>query len=68
VNPAEYEIMAAVEGSHWWYSGMRAISGALLDPILPLGGHLHVLDAGCCCARLPRSNTTAPTSSSRGAC
>jgi SAM-dependent methyltransferase len=44
---SEYEVMAAVEGQHWWYGGMRAISAALLDPIYAGRGGLRILDAGC---------------------
>ena len=43
----EYEVMAAVEDRHWWYSGMRAISAAWLDTALPARRNLTVLDAGC---------------------
>src|SRR5689334_22229067 len=44
---AEYLMMAAVEGYHWWYGGMRAITASMLDSVY-LGRHdLHMLDAGC---------------------
>jgi SAM-dependent methyltransferase len=46
MNLSEYDVMAAVERSHWWYGGMRAISAALLDPACARGG-LRILDAGC---------------------
>src|SRR3954462_2444608 len=39
--------MAAVEDRHWWYSGMRAISAAWLDAVVPVGADYRVLDAGC---------------------
>ena len=44
---AEYEVMAAVEDRHWWYSGMRAISAAWLDSAFGDRRDLHILDAGC---------------------
>lgn len=44
---AEYEVMAAVEGRHWWYGGMRAIAAALLDEVYAGRHDLRVLDAGC---------------------
>lgn len=43
---AEYEVMAAVEDRHWWYGGMRAITAALLEPVVG-GRDLRILDAGC---------------------
>ena len=39
--------MAAVELRHWWYSGMRAISAAMLNPLYAGRQDLRVLDAGC---------------------
>lgn len=47
MNLEEYERMYAVEESQWWYVGMRAISGALLDGALPSGSRARILDAGC---------------------
>ena len=44
---AEYLVMAAVEGSHWWYGGMRAITASMLDRAYAGRCDLHVLDAGC---------------------
>jgi SAM-dependent methyltransferase len=44
---SEYETMAAVEDRHWWYSGMRAISAALLDSVYAGRRDLRILDAGC---------------------
>jgi len=38
--------MYAAEERQWWYAGMRSISLALLDRVLPRGG-LRLLDAGC---------------------
>ncbi|MBK9945469.1 MAG: class I SAM-dependent methyltransferase [Kouleothrix sp.] len=43
----EYAVMAAVEGRHWWYGGMRAIAAALLDEVYAGRRDLQVLDAGC---------------------
>lgn len=39
--------MAAVEASHWWYGGMRAIAAALLDEVYAGRRDLRILDAGC---------------------
>lgn len=43
----EYEVMAAVEGEHWWYRGMRALSAAWLDGVYGGRTDLEILDAGC---------------------
>lgn len=43
----EYEVMAAVEGEHWWYRGMRALSAAWLDQVYRGRSDLQILDAGC---------------------
>ena len=46
MEPSEYESIARLEGTHWWYVGMRRISAALLA-----GANLRadavILDAGC---------------------
>jgi SAM-dependent methyltransferase len=50
VNSAEYRRMYEAEEAQWWYSGMRALSRALLEaPLRGLeNGHgSTVLDAGC---------------------
>jgi ubiquinone/menaquinone biosynthesis C-methylase UbiE len=47
LDPEEYEIMYGVEGSHWLYSGMRAITERLLDRCCPPASRLKILDAGC---------------------
>lgn len=39
--------MAAVEGTHWWYRGMREIFFAMLAPYLAGRGPLRILDIGC---------------------
>jgi SAM-dependent methyltransferase len=44
---AEYQVMAAVEGNHWWYGGMRAISASMLDLAYAGRRDLQILDAGC---------------------
>jgi SAM-dependent methyltransferase len=48
MNPAEYELMAALETDHWWYRGLRDILARILTNrrfALPHGS--QVLDAGC---------------------
>ncbi len=49
MNEPEYQRMYEAEESHWWYSGMRRISLALLDGVLPTsaGAPFRILDAGC---------------------
>ena len=47
VEKHEYSTMAAVEATHWWYGGMRAISAALLDAVYAGRTDLRILDAGC---------------------
>jgi SAM-dependent methyltransferase len=44
---SEYVTMAAVEASHWWYGGMRAIAASLLDEVYRGRRDLRILDAGC---------------------
>lgn len=43
----EYEVSAAVEDRHWWYSGMRALAVAVLDEVYAERRGLTILDAGC---------------------
>jgi SAM-dependent methyltransferase len=43
----EYEVLAAVEETHWWHSGMRAITAAILNPLYGTRSDLRILDAGC---------------------
>lgn len=43
----EYEILAAVEASHWWHQGMRATTAAFLDRFYGARHNLRILDAGC---------------------
>jgi SAM-dependent methyltransferase len=47
MNPDEYTIMVQEEERHWWYLGMADISLSLLSAAYPVGGNLHILDAGC---------------------
>lgn len=42
----DYEDLYKLEESFWWFAGMREITAALLDPILPVGDRM-ILDAGC---------------------
>ena len=39
--------MYALEESLWWFTGMREVTRALLDPFCPPGRARDVLDAGC---------------------
>ena len=47
MEQVEYLVMAAVEGNHWWYGGMRAISASMLDIAYAGRRDLQILDAGC---------------------
>ena len=48
MNPGEYEAMARVEQTHWWYRGLRdAVARTLEHPDLGLPPRPRVLDAGC---------------------
>jgi SAM-dependent methyltransferase len=47
VKPEEYEILYREEGRHWWYGGMQAITGALLNRWYRPGAGLRILDGGC---------------------
>jgi SAM-dependent methyltransferase len=47
MDPREYELMYAVEDSHWWYRGMAAITCAFLDRWYKKNGAIRILDAGC---------------------
>jgi SAM-dependent methyltransferase len=42
----EYGRMYALEETHWWYSGMRAITASVVKPFLN-GQRRRILDAGC---------------------
>jgi SAM-dependent methyltransferase len=46
----DYEYLYRLEEEFWWFVGMREITAALLDPLLPplgCGGDRAILDAGC---------------------
>ena len=43
----EYRAMFELEDHLWWYRGMRAVTSSILDPYLPEGPDLRVLDVGC---------------------
>lgn len=40
-------MMFRAEDHHWWYSGMRAITTAVLDRYVGRGHAMSILDAGC---------------------
>jgi SAM-dependent methyltransferase len=46
MEPSEYENIARLEATHWWYAGMRSIARRLLQT-LPLPRDARILDAGC---------------------
>ncbi|MBI2480780.1 MAG: class I SAM-dependent methyltransferase [Planctomycetia bacterium] len=48
MNPAEYETMARVEATHWWYCGLRdIIVKTLRQRRFAIPPNANVLDAGC---------------------
>jgi len=48
MNPAEYDRMAALEETHWWYVAVRDLFTRLLErPRFALPDRPRVLDAGC---------------------
>ncbi|HYX30915.1 MAG TPA: class I SAM-dependent methyltransferase [Pyrinomonadaceae bacterium] len=47
MQPQDYAYLYELEDSFWWFAGMRAITSALLDPIVAERGELRILDAGC---------------------
>jgi ubiquinone/menaquinone biosynthesis C-methylase UbiE len=47
VNPAEFDRMFAVEETHWWYRGRRALVRAALDRYAPRNRPLQILDVAC---------------------
>jgi SAM-dependent methyltransferase len=53
MEPGEYDNIAAVEATHWWYVGMRDIAAGLLAQVYPApaAGQAaptrDILDAGC---------------------
>ena len=46
MQPQDYAYLYELEENYWWFVGMREITQALLDPILP-NRPARVLDAGC---------------------
>ncbi|MCI0523889.1 MAG: methyltransferase domain-containing protein [Acidobacteria bacterium] len=42
----DYEYLYRLEEDYWWFPGMREITAALLDPLLPPRDRV-ILDAGC---------------------
>lgn len=42
----DYEHLYRLEETFWWFAGMRALTAALLDPLLPPRDRA-ILDAGC---------------------
>jgi len=47
MQPDEYHNLAALERTHWWYTGMAAIAADWLRRLPRKPGHARVLDAGC---------------------
>jgi hypothetical protein len=48
MSPAEIELMASVEGEHWWYRGLRdALGQTLQGPRAGIPSRARILDAGC---------------------
>ena len=43
----DYTDLYALEDNFWWFSGMREVTTALLDPFCPPDHDRFVLDAGC---------------------
>lgn len=47
MKPSEYKAVFAAEDSHWWYTGMRALTEQLLQSLYSERRDLWILDAGC---------------------
>ena len=43
----DYADLYALEESLWWFTGMREVTRAVLDPLCPPGRRRDILDAGC---------------------
>jgi ubiquinone/menaquinone biosynthesis C-methylase UbiE len=43
----DYESLYALEATLWWFVGMREVTAALIDPIVPQPRDWKILDAGC---------------------
>ena len=46
MTPEELHNIFRTEQQFWWYAGMREITRAVLEPVMPRGLHVG-LDAGC---------------------
>ncbi len=47
MNTAEFDRMFAIEETHWWYKGRRALVKAALDRYAPARRPLKILDLAC---------------------
>lgn len=47
MEPHEYDLIYKVEGFHWWYRGMTAITKILIRQQVKPNGQVRILDAGC---------------------
>lgn len=47
MNPAEFDRMFAIEETHWWYKGRRALVRHALDTYAPDRRPLEILDVAC---------------------
>jgi len=47
MNKKEFETIKSLEGSHWWYVGMKKIWTSLLKEIVPKNRLDNILDIGC---------------------
>ena len=43
----QYDLLAKLEDSHWWFQGRRRILCALVDELLPTGRRSVIVDVGC---------------------
>ena len=43
----DYAYLYELEESYWWFTGMRRVTAAVLDPVCPPGRARDILDAGC---------------------
>jgi ubiquinone/menaquinone biosynthesis C-methylase UbiE len=47
MQPADHAYLYELEDSFWWFAGMREITAALLDSVIPFPADRAILDAGC---------------------
>jgi SAM-dependent methyltransferase len=47
MRPKDYEDLYSLEDNFWWFTGMREVTAALLDPFCSPARDRLVLDAGC---------------------